>query len=307
MILPVVIIAIIILVLCASFAVYRIAFFSPNKKQNDIYNIPAAPQYQKEKRRMLALIDELDAKPYEQVYINSHDGLRLAARYYHIKDGAPLDIGFHGYRGSAVRDFCGGANISFEAGHNLLLVDQRAQGKSEGHTISFGVNERLDCVDWVNYARSRFGKGLKIMLYGVSMGASGVLMASGLELPDNVCGIIADSPYTDPPEIIKKVSKDMGIPPVLSYPFAALGAYIFGGFKLSSASAVEAVKHAKVPILLIHGEEDGFVPCEMSERIFEACRFRARRHTFAKAGHGISFIVDTEKYRQLVFDFLKSL
>lgn len=294
-----------LLALLISWITYYIAFHSPRKGQNDPYNLPNSEQYQASREGMLTLVRELDAVPYEQVYITSDDGLKLAGRYYHRKDGAPLDIGFHGYRGTAVRDFCGGSKISFDEGHNVLLVDQRAQGKSEGHTITFGIMEQQDCLCWIRYANGRFGENIPITLYGVSMGASTVLMASELELPKNIRCIIADCPYSTAEAIIRKVCGDMGFPHRLVYPFIKLGARIFGGIRLSEGNAVEAVKHAKIPILIIHGEEDLFVPCSMSEEVYKANSEWVERHTFPASGHGLSYVTDTRRYEEAVKEFIR--
>ena len=103
------------------------------------------------------------------------------------------------------------------------------------------------------------------------MGAATVLMASELNLPENVVCIIADSPYSSPKAIIRKVCRDRHLPDWLAYPFIRIGAKIFGGVSIEECSAEDAVRNARIPILLIHGEDDRFVPCQMSKRIFRAC------------------------------------
>ena len=148
----------------------------------------------------------MEKVPYEQVYITSFDGTKLAARYYHLSDSAALQIQFHGYRSTAVRDFSGGFQLAQKMGRNLLVVDQRASGKSEGTTICFGIKEKYDCLEWIKYALERFGD-IPIMLTGVSMGGATVLMASELDLPENVKCIVSDCPYTSPYEIIAREFK----------------------------------------------------------------------------------------------------
>ena len=284
---------------------YRTAFYSPEKRKEDDYAIPKGEQYEKERQRMLSLIREMDEIPYEAVTISAQDGIKLSARYYHVRDGAPLQIQFHGYRGTALRDFCGGNKLAREAGQNTLVVDQRAHGKSGGTTITFGIRERLDCLCWAEYANQRFGSDTPVFLSGVSMGAATVLMASELELPANVVGIIADCPYSSPEAIIRKVCReDMHLPPALVMPFIRLGARLFGHFDLKEASAVQAVRNTNVPILLLHGEDDRFVPCDMSREIFDACTGEKTRITFPGAGHGLSYIVDTETYTAAVSRFV---
>lgn len=300
-----VLIAIIIFILVFSFFAYRLVFYVPSNHKENIYAIPNDEQYMHDRDTMIALIKEIDALPYERVYTKSMDNIKLSARYYHVNDNAPLQIQFPGYKGSSLRDFCGGCKLARELGFNVLLVDQRAHGLSEGRTITFGVKERFDCLSWIDYALNRFGKDIQIHLAGVSMGGATILMASELNLPKNVRGIVADCPFTTPPAIIKKVCKDMRYNPKIMYPFIYLGALLFGHFKLNSSNSAEAVKHTNIPILLIHGEEDKFVPCEMSKEIKNNCVSYSELHTFPGAGHGISFIVDHEKYKQVVTSFLE--
>ena len=201
--------------LAALLAAFKIAFYS-RPRPLDPYRVPSGKQFQAVKGRMLELVGAIDALPFEPVSIVSHDGLRLSGRYYHLRDGAPLQINFHGYRGSALQDFCGGMTIARAAGRNVLLIDERAQGESEGRVISFGVNERRDCLQWAEYAVSRFGAETKIILSGVSMGAATVLMASELPLPANVKCIIADCPYSSPEAIIRTVCGAFGLFGVLA-------------------------------------------------------------------------------------------
>lgn len=284
---------------------YRIAFYSPSKNREKIPSTQGA-QYDPYRQEMKRLFHQLQDRPCEFVTITSHDGLTLSGRYYHTADGAPLDIGFHGYRSSPMTDFTGGSDLSISLGHNVLLIDHRAHGKSEGRTITFGIKERRDLLQWVKYAVKRFGEDVKIVLYGISMGGATVLMASELELPENVKGIIADCPYSSPLDIILNVGKGMPIPNLLIEPFAKLGARIYGGFDLEETSAEQAVQKAKVPILIIHGEADRLVPCEMSDIVSQNPE-RITRVTFPNANHGLSYLEDTPRYKQIVVDFLNQI
>ncbi|MBQ3219538.1 MAG: alpha/beta hydrolase [Clostridia bacterium] len=282
--------------------IFLIVFYSPTKKQNDIFNIPRTDQYDVYRETMIKNITKLSKFSCEEIYIKSYDGLSLYGRYYHVSDGAPLEICFHGYRGTAERDMNGGFNLSQKIGHNVLLCYQRAHGKSGGHTLTFGIKERFDVVSWARYATERFGKDTKILIVGVSMGAATVLMASGEKLPDTVKGILADCPYSKPDLIIKKVCKEIKCPPKIFYPLISLSARMFGRFSLTEVSAEEQVKKATVPIMVIHGDEDRVVPCEMSESI-EKNSPLVERHVFKGAGHALCFYSDNEKYQKIVGKF----
>ena len=293
-------------ILLGSYYAYRIAFYSPKKDRDQVIK-PKDPQYDPYRPEMRRLYRQLSDRPCEFVSVTSQDGLKLSGRYYHVKDGAPLDIGFHGYRSHPFTDFSGGTELSFQMGHNVLLIDERAHGRSEGNTISFGILERLDLLDWVNYAVDRFRDDVKILLYGVSMGGATVLMASDLPLPQNVKGIIADCPYSKPLDVILHVGKQRSFPNWLIKPFAILAAKIYGGFDLLETDVERAVKHTKVPILILHGEDDRYVPCSMSEVAAQANPEMVRRFTFPGAAHGISYLVDTARYHRIVREFIGSI
>lgn len=297
--------ALILLFFIVELIIYFIVFYSPDRVQNDIYNIPRNEQYDSYREEMKKNITEIKNTPCEEIYIKSHDGLMLYGEYYHLKDGAPLEICFHGYRGTAERDMNGGFSLSRLRGRNVLLCHQRAHGKSEGHTLTFGIKERFDVVSWANYATERFGKDVKIILIGVSMGATTVLMASGENLPKTVKGILADCPYSKVDEIINKVCKDIKCPSKIFYPLIALSARIFGRFSLTEVSAEEQVKKATVPILVLHGGDDRFVPCYMSENI-EKNNPLVRRYVFENAGHALCFYSDIERYKEIVREFEKA-
>lgn len=291
-------------VLLAALYAYWVTFFVP-KRTEDIYLLPSGEQYDGHREHMRRCIDRLNAVPYEAVTIRAFDGKQLFGRYYHVREGAPVQLQFHGYRGGALRDLCGGTPFAIRLGHNVLLVDQRAHGSSEGRTITFGARERRDCQSWCRYAYERFGKSTPLILSGVSMGAATVLMASDMELPETVKAVVADCPYTSAGEIIGQVAGTLGLPGKPSAVFCSIGALVYGRFRLGSASALESVKRTKLPVLLIHGEDDRFVPCDMSRRLYAACGSEVRLETFPKAAHGMSYMQDPKRYEEVVQSFLE--
>lgn len=286
---------------------YRIAFYSPRNKRSTIDDSLTGEQYDAVSEHIYRISHIMEKYPYESISITSFDGCNLHGRYYHISDDAPLEILFHGYRSCALRDCSGGHALSRKMGFNALVVDQRAHGESGGQTITFGIKEHQDCLCWIQYCNNRFGNKRPVILSGLSMGAATVLMAANCTLPDNVACIIADSPYSAPSEIIEKVCADMHYPVTLCRPFIHLGALIFGRFRLNALTAKQAVKHAGVPVLLIHGEEDRLVPCSMSYDIAKHCASRTRVEVFPGAGHGLSYLINPIRYERIIYNFLQSI
>ena len=169
------------------------------------------------------------------------------------------------------------------------------------------MNERFDCLSWANYAAERFGRDVKIYLYGISMGAATVLMASALPLPDSVSGIVADCGYTSPKDIIFSVLRDHHVPAAPVYAVARIGAKLFCGFDLDSASAPEALSHSRIPVLFIHGDDDRFVPCRMSRENFEASAAERKKLLIvSNAGHGLSYMLDRPAYLSALHEFLEA-
>lgn len=300
-------IAFLTIIILAAFFIYRTAFYSPRSKRADPFAPTDGQAYEAYRDAILKATRIMDQYPYEPVWITSYDGKKLFARYYHMDDNAPLEIICHGYRSSALRDSSGGHALSRRLKLNTLVIDQRSHGKSDGIAITFGVKERYDCLAWIRYVNNRFGNNKPIILSGLSMGAATVLMAAGLPLPDNVQCIIADSPYSSPCGIIEKVCADLHYPRKLVKPFLLLSARLFGGFRLTESSAIESVKHTSLPILLIHGEADDFVPAQMSQEIYASAPDRIELHLFPGAGHGLACMSDPLRYRRIVWQFLKNI
>ena len=188
---------------------YKKAFYVPPAEKDADYHILSGEQYDKYKELNVAQITKLRERPFDEVHIKSFDGLDLYGRWYFQGADAPTAICMHGWHGTAFRDFCGGANELLDMGFNVLLPDQRGHMNSQGKSLSFGIHERFDCKDWAWYVFEELlpeledGSRAPMYLYGISMGASTVLMASSLDLPPNICGIVADCPYSSPKEIIK--------------------------------------------------------------------------------------------------------
>ena len=294
-----------VIVLLISYICFRQVFYVKRKERPAEYKIslPKGELYEPYHPQMKRWILEARALESEDHYIKSFDGLTLHAKYFECQKGAPIEIMFHGYRGNAERDLSGGVQRCFALGRNVLLVDQRTSRGSDGSVITFGVNEHKDCLAWVDFAVKQFGPDVKLILTGISMGASTVLMAAGKELPPNVVGVLADCGFSSAKKIIKKCAAELKLPADLMYPFIKLGAKIFGHFDLEEYTPLEAMETCKLPVIFFHGETDDFVPCDMSRELYEVCQAPKRLVTIPNAGHGLVYVVDNDNYFKAVCEF----
>ena len=293
-----------ILIFLCTFGCYRIAFYA-KRNAVDPYEIqvPEGAEYEPFHEQMIEWTKGIRSMPHHDFWIQSFDGLTLHGKFYEYAPGAPMELMFHGYRGTAERDLSGGVHRCFQLGRSALIVDQRCSGFSDGKTITFGILEHRDCLSWVDFAVKEFGSDVRIILTGISMGAATVLMAAGKELPSNVIGVLADCGYTSPKEIIFDVIHKMRLPPAICYPFVKIGARLFGGFDLEAYSPVEAMRSCKVPVIFYHGDGDTLVPWQMSKSNFEACASRKRLVVVPDAAHGLSFPVAQLAYLRAAWEF----
>lgn len=239
--------------------------------------------------------------------IESREGLRLCGTYLKAQGVSRGRILlFHGYRSSCAQDFCLSAPWLHQMDYDLLMVDQRAHGKSEGRYIGFGTLERWDCLLWTAEMNRRFGDAVPTFLMGVSMGATTVLLASGEQLPGNIRGVVADCGFTSAREILRyQLKKRTGLPPFPMVGVVGLINRAVAKWRLDGCSTVEALERETVPVLFLHGGGDEFVPPEMTRRNYQACRSEKELLMVEGAEHAMSFAVDPDACRRAVGGFLR--
>lgn len=259
------------------------------------------PVIEKRKERMLA-------KPHEDVWETAHDGLKLHATYFPQGDEKKVVICFHGYTSQGMSDYIGLSDYYMKNGYSMLLVDERAHGQSEGTYIGFGCLDRMDATRWFDWIRKRCGDDVSILLHGTSMGATTVLMCTGLELPWQVRGVISDCAFTSPKEVFSHVLRTMYHMP--AFPMMEITDWMnrrLAGYGLDECNAAREVRKAKIPALLIHGSADTFVPCRMCDEIYENYAGDKQKLIVDGAAHAESYYKDMEQYEAALDTFLASL
>ncbi len=247
----------------------------------------------------------LKAHNAQDVSLTSHDGLTLHAYWIPVQNARGTILLAHGYRSTFLVDFGLAFAFYHALGMNILVPYQRSHGKSEGRYITFGVKESEDMKSWIHYHNEKFGE-CQMILSGLSMGASTMLYLADQELPGNVKCIIADCGFTSPKAILGSVfHKIVHLPSGPSLWAADLFARIFAGFSLAQKDTRIALKDAKLPVLMIHGKADDFVPCYMTLQGYDVCCGEKEILLVEGAGHGVSCLTDKETYTKRVLAFLE--
>lgn len=245
----------------------------------------------------------LTERATETVEIQGYGGVMLKGHVLSSDTPRRLVIAVHGWRGSWSRDFGIISDFWFSSDTTVLYVEQRGQQGSGGDSITFGLCERYDIIEWVNWAERRF-PDLPIYLCGVSMGASSVLMSSSLGLPDRVHGIIADSGFTSPIEIWRYVIKrNLHLPYALYSRAANRECERRTGQTADSCSTLTALRECSVPVLFIHGEADSFVPVEMTYRNYSVCPSPKKLFVIPGANHCMGYYLDPKGYEREMSSF----
>ncbi|MGN0666668.1 MAG: alpha/beta hydrolase [Huintestinicola sp.] len=264
-------------------------------------------KWEEYKKIMVPNREWLESKPLEEIDIKAGDGIALHG--YFLNADTPADklvICCHGYTSNGMQECPTQARFFHDLGFDVLILDLRAHGKSEGKYVGFGVLDRYDLLEWIRYVNKRFDNGRKIFLFGTSMGATTVLMASGFnEIQSCVKGIIADCAFTSPYDIFSHVmKKDYHLPPFPIMNINNVMCKKTAGYTFTEYSTLDALKTNKIPVLFIHGKEDKFVPTWMSEKNYEAAVCEKELLMVDGAGHGSSCYENISLYQETEKKFI---
>lgn len=308
-ILPAVIVFLLLALTASSFYFYHIAvarnskaFLRGNKDLEQINGAAAQPGPEP-----LSGTAWMDKKGFETWGITSEDGLKLKA-YYAAADtpATKAALLFHGYSSKGV-DMADFARFFGDVhGFHVLMPDARGHGGSEGRYIGFGWHERRDCLKWIHEVIERLGEDVQIVLFGISMGAATVLMASGEGLPSQVRAIVEDCGYTSVwAQLAWQLKRIYHLP---CFPFLNMTSFLTklcAGYGFHEADALGQVRKCLVPTLFIHGEDDTFVPYHMVKELYDACPAEKEIYIVPGAGHGMACATDIPAYENRVNAFIE--
>lgn len=241
----------------------------------------------------------------QDCYVRSSDGLLLHAYYLPAEKEERFVLLSHGYKGSGFGDFAYTARFLHENGCSLLFIDQRCCGASEGEFITFGAKEQYDIQKWAYYIAERNREKLPIYLYGESMGAAAVLMASGQKLPREVKGLIADCGFQSMKGQLQDIAANwfhLNWVELLLFR-VDLFCGLLGGFRMKEADTAKAIWKNRRPVLFFHGLKDTYVNPKNSEYNYVLCRAPKELVLIPEARHLCSAYVAPQLYREKLLEF----
>lgn len=223
--------------------------------------------------------------------IKSYDGLLLDGVLISSNDNHKYMILVHGYNSDRYILLKQAYEFYFR-GFNILLIDNRAYGKSEGKYTSFGFKEHIDLIQWIDKLVSIDDKAI-IGLYGVSMGGATVVMTIGTKVDEHVKFVIEDSGFTNLHDELKcMLKKELSFAPELILNQVDNKLKETLGFSFDDIRPVDALKENEIPICFVHGKGDTIVPYDMALELYEANKGRKAFYPIDTTAHAYACYED---------------
>lgn len=236
------------------------------------------------------------------VYIQAGVLKLHAYQYLNEQASHTYAIVVHGYRDQGIAMAPYVRHFS-ELGMHALVPDLRGHGKSEGNAIGMGWPDHYDVLKWIDFILMK-DPHAQIILFGISMGAATVMMASGEVLPKNVKCIIEDCGYTSIyDQFALQLKNTYHLPPFPIIHVTSLITKLRAGYFFSEGNALNQVKKSTTPILFIHGDSDTFVPFSMHAPLYEATTCEKERLVIKGADHVQSATLDPVTYWNQIASF----
>ena len=240
---------------------------------------------------------------YEEVFINSTDNIRLHSYVLKNTDSFNWIICVHGYTGNAT-NLLPQIKHFYDNGYNVLAVDLRAHGKSQGKYCGFSYLDAKDIKLWVDWILKIMPNAL-VSLFGISLGGASVLMTASTQTDKHIKCVISDSAPTDFSQLFEHVwSWFVKIPSKIIFPAINMWMKLLAKYSLKEASPINNIEEMRIPCLIIHGEQDHFVRVQMAYELFENISTSKELLIVPNADHTQSIDVSPDLYWKQIDAFL---
>jgi uncharacterized protein len=242
---------------------------------------------------------------YQTVAVQSSDGLHLEGWWVPKSGSSQAVILVPGYRGDKAQPYIlRTASIYAEAGYSVLMLDTRAQGRSEGKHITLGNQEIRDLQGALAWLKERGFESREVVLHGWSMGGATVVRFAPKV---GVAAVVEDSGYADLPLLLRRVlPKASGLPPFFN-PGTMLAAKLFLGldpWAVRPEEEAHQLSEEGVPLLIIHSTTDRTVPYEHA-KLFKKAYPSAELWTIQGYDHAEAYT--NPRYREKLLSFLRQV
>ena len=233
----------------------------------------------------------------------TNDGLKLAGEFYDF--GHKKTALFLAGRCECLMYGYFYAKPYKESGYNLLFIDPRAHGFSEGKLSTVGIKESTDVLAWMKYIAKEY-KQESFALHCVCVGgAAGLLATTSKENPGLVERITLDGVFTNFKESYRRHYVDLGHKIFPVFHLIWMWFKIYTGVSVMESNPEKCLSTLELPVLFIHSKNDKYSVPENAEKMFNNCPSKNKRLVwFTEGSHSHIRNNATEKYDQTIKDFL---
>lgn len=257
--------------------------------------------YEAVREEMFALAEQ-GIKECKEVDIFSYDNLKLHG-YYFDKGFDKVIIMFHGVHANGLFHFSIQTREFINRGFNVLVIDERAHGKSEGKYITYGQKEQEDVLSWISYVENVLNFQ-NIYLYGLSMGATSIALASP-RFDNKIKGMIIDCGFTNINELIDHIVGSQHIPKQLFYHGLIFLAKHLADINFNDLTTVDRLKQTSTPAFFVQGTKDIVATQKFLMDNYNACSSKKEILEVEGAPHTLSVPLEKEKVLNKIFNFLE--
>ena len=237
---------------------------------------------------------------FEPVHLTAYDGTPLLGEWRNAGSAKTVILS-HGYRTTPLNNFSTIGREFIRRGWNVLMIWQRGQGKSGGRVTAFGLRERYDLLEWVDWVQKKAGG--EIVLYGISMGGAAVGYASDAQMPECVKGMVLDCAYCRPYDQMLSMAQSGMKASMLLLPL--INAYARWLLKVDMTKDIrDSLRQTRIPALFLSGMKDDTVRPEAVRAGYEACASRKELLLVPGATHTLAFLEGGAELQAKVFEFL---
>jgi fermentation-respiration switch protein FrsA (DUF1100 family) len=239
----------------------------------------------------------------------THQKLKMAAWWIPAATPSPrCAVIVHGYADAKIGGIAWAP--TFRAmGYNVLAIDLRAHGESEGTQTTAGYFERHDLSQIIDQIRAQRPTATReLVLFGVSLGAA--VAGAAAAMRDDIAAVIMDCPYSDYPSAAQTHARVMGMPGPMFQRFAITLAQKLSGADLSACAPMRVIPTLACPLMVIHGADDLFVDPADMDAVEHATNSRAPAlgptvyWRAVDTHHVLAIRTDPTEFRRRIEEFL---
>ncbi len=239
----------------------------------------------------------------EPIEIKTNDGTYIHGDFSENTERKGIMIIAHGYswdREGSLKY----AQFFYKHGFSILIYDERGHGENKTKFTTMGYQEGKDIVSIVHYCREKYGYHLPIGLHGESMGGASVLLA--MQYSPKIDFVIEDCGYSSLQKLLLHKMKQSHIPSFFIHGSNVM-LKMFFHFSMEDVVPSNAVKISTIPLLIIHGSDDDFVPVDEGMEIYQARKDNSEIRIIEGASHAQSYQVNPQAYEEMCMSFINKI